>query len=342
VRASRPLDRWRDLPRPAFELRLVPFDCLTPLAARPGVSDMQRLLCIIALCALSLSTGRLVADEAYSIHRKEPTRGDVYQVQKTDAVTINTKVQDSGGKTLLDSKSSTVMSCSFRETVLKCEGKCPTRLERVYEQAQVTVDGKTTDLAYKGKTVLIEKNDGRYTFTMDGKELTGVEAEHLIKEFVVGVDSKADLERAVVPKSPVKINESWKMDLAPFIADTARSGQMELDPEKAKGTATLMNAYQKDGKLFAEIKVGLMLPIKSLGKGILKVATQDGSAAAVEMDLDGCADGSCKTANIKRVTKMEAKSSMSLPDGTKVPMMLSVQYKVEENRQDVTKEVNKN
>jgi hypothetical protein len=39
---------------------------------------------------------------------------------------------------------------------------------------------------------------------------------------------------------------------------------------------------------------------------------------------------------------MEAKSSLSLPDGKKVPMMLSVQYKVDENRQDITKEVTKN
>jgi len=132
------------------------------------------------------------------------------------------------------------------------------------------------------------------------------------------------------------------MDLAPFIADTARSGQMELDADKSKGTATLVNAYQKDGKLFAEIKVGLTLPIKALGKGVLKVATQEGSSATVEMDLDGCADGSSKTAIIKRTTKMEAKSSLSLPDGTKVPMMLSVQYKVDENRQDITKEVTKN
>jgi hypothetical protein len=302
---------------------------------------MQRSLGSVALVVLSLSAGLLRADESYSIQRKEPTQGDVYQVQKTDAVTINTKVFDSGGKTLLDSKSETVLTCSFRETVLKCEAKAPTRLERAYDQAQVTADDKTTDLVYKGKTVLIEKKDGRYTFTMDGKELNAVDAEHLIKEFVVGVDCKADLERAVVPKTRVKINDSWKMDLAPFIADTARSGQMELDADKAKGTATLVNAYQKDGKLFAEIKVGLTLPIKSLGKGVLKVATQEGSTATVEMDLDGCADGSNKTANVKRTTKMEAKSSLSLPDGTKVPMALSVQYKVEENRQDITKEVNK-
>jgi hypothetical protein len=303
---------------------------------------MQRLLCVIALSVLSLSASRLSADGAYSIHRKEAKEGDVYQVKKTDAVTINTKVLDTGGKTLLDSKSTTVVSGSFRETIFKCEGKAPTRLERAYEQAQVTVDGKTTDLVYKGKTVLIERKDGKYTFTVDGKELTGVEAEYLIKEFVVGVDSKADLEHAVAPNSPVRINETWNMDLAPFVADTARSGQMELDLEKAKGTATLLKAYHKDGKLFAEIKVGLVLPIKSLGKGVLKVATQEGSAATLDMDLEGCVDGSSKTANVKRVTNVEAKSSMSLPDGTKVPMLLSVQYKVEENRQDVSKEVSKN
>jgi hypothetical protein len=296
---------------------------------------------IVALVALMLSAGWLRAEDAYPIQRDDVARGDVFQVVMTEAVTVSTKVCDRSGKALLDNKQATVQTCSFRETVLRCEGTSPTQLERVYDQAEVTADGKTKDLPYKGKTVLIEKKDGRYLFTMDGKELTYADAELLIKEFVVGADGKADLERAVLPKAPVKINESWKMDLAPFVADTAKGGQLELDPDKVNGTATLLNAYQKDGQQFARIKVGLMLPIKSLGKGVLSVRTQEGSAALVEMDLEGCVDGSSKTATIKRITTVEAKSSMSLPDGSKVPMAVSVQYNVEETRRDVTKEVAK-
>jgi len=300
---------------------------------------MRHFLHFVAVAALFVSADGLRAEDNYPIQRDDVARGDVFEVRMTEAVTINTKVCDSRGKALLDNKQSTVQTCWFREKILKCDGKCPTLLERAYEQAQVTIDGKTKDLPYKGKTVLIEKKDGRYSFSIEGKELSYEEADLLIKEFVVGADGKADLERAVVPKAAVKINESWKMDLAPFVVDTAKGGQLDLDPDKVAGSATLMDAYKKDGQQFARIKVGLTLPIKSLGKGVLSVQTKEGSAALVEMDLDACIDGSSKTATIKRITNVEAKSSMSLPDGSKVPMAVSVQYNVEESRQDVTKQL---
>jgi hypothetical protein len=302
---------------------------------------MRHSFRFVALAALFMSAGWLRAGNTYAIQRDDVGQGDVFQVRVTEAITISTKVCDSRGKALLDNKQATVQTCSFRETVLKCDGNCPTRLERVYDHAQVTTDGKTRDLPYKGKTVLIEKKEGRYSFMMEGKELSSEEAELLVKEFVVGADGKADLERAVVPKNPVQINESWKMDLAPFVVDTAKGGQLDLDADKVAGTATLLDTYKKEGQQFARIKVGLTLPIKSLGKGVLSVQTQAGSAALVDMDLDGCIDGSSKTATIKRITKVEAKSSMSLPDGSKVPMAVSVQYNVEETRQDVTKELTK-
>jgi len=341
--------RWANKPGGSLAL-LVPFlrailvlhpFCAVPITIIPssGDSSMRHFIHFVAPVALFLSAGLLRAGDGYSIQREDVGQGDVFQVRMTEAITISTKVCDVRGKTLLDNKQATVQTCSFRETVLKCDGKCPTRLERAYEQAQVTTDGKTRDLPYKGKLVLIEKKDSRYSFTMDGKELPYEEAELLVKEFVVGADGKADLERAVMPKNPVEINQSWKMDLGPFVTDTAKGGQLDLVPDKVAGTATLLQVYHKDGQRCAKIKVELTLPIKSLGKGVLSVPTKEGSVAVVDMDVDGCIDGSSKSATVKRITNVEAKSSMSLPDGSKVPMAVSVQYNVEESRQDVTKEL---
>src|SRR5205823_12826752 len=121
-------------------------------------------------------------------------------------------------------------------------------------------DGQTTTLPYRGKTVVIEKQKGYYRFTVDGKELSNTEAEPLVKEFGVGCDARADLERAVTTKTPVKLNDSWKLDLTAFIKDTTKGGEMEVDADRTKGTANLIKVYQQDGKPFAEVKATLTLP----------------------------------------------------------------------------------
>jgi hypothetical protein len=299
---------------------------------------MRRLLTIVAAGTLFLPAGWLRADDAVTIKRKDVAPGDVYQVQKTETFTVITKVFDTGGKALVDNKRVTVTTSAFRETVLQCDGKVPTQLERCYDKAERTADGKTAALCYQGKTVRIEMKNYRYQFTMDGKELTYDDAEPLLKEFDVGCAERADLERAVTTSTPVKLNDSWKLDLTAFIKDTVKSGEMELDPDRTKGTATLAKIYNEDGKPFAEVKASLTLPLRSLGKGVLKVATQDGSVAMVDLDLDGCIDGNSNTACIKSVTKLDANSSMAMPDGSKAPLTLSIVSKAEETRKDVTGE----
>ena len=300
---------------------------------------MRHFFTVVAAGALFLSAGRLHADDAVTIQRRDVAAGDVSLVQKTETTTVVMKVCEPGGKALVDRKQVTVVTASFRETVLVCDAKGPTKLERAYDKAQLTTDGQTTTLPYQGKTVLIEKHKGFYQFTMDGNKLTNSEAEPLVKEFSVGCDAKADLERAVATKVHVKLNDSWKLDLAPFIKDTINGGEMELDAERTKGTATLLKVYSAEGKPFAEVKAALTLPLRSLGKGVLKVVTQDGSVATVDLSLQGCIDGSCNTATIKSVTKVDAKTSLSLPDGSKAPMTLSVLAEAVESRKDVTKEV---
>ncbi len=300
---------------------------------------MRQSIGFTAAAALFLSAGWLRADDGCTIKRKVVAAGDVYQVQKNETATLSTKVKDASGKALLDTKQVTVETSVFRETVLKCDGKLPTQLQRTYERAQLTTDGNTTALPYQGKTVLIEKKDGCYYFTQDGKELTGEDAQLLVKEFALGAEAQADLERAIVPATAVKVNDTWKLDLTQFAKATAQAGAMEIDTARGKGTATLLKVYPKDDRQFGEVKVSLTLPIKSLGKGILKVTTQDGSVAVVDLDLNGNIDGSCNTTTIKNTTKMDAKAFMSMPDGSKVPMVVSMQSQAEEVRTEVSKTV---
>jgi hypothetical protein len=57
------------------------------------------------------------------------------------------------------------------------------RWTRVYRYAQKSVGNTFQDLPYSGKIVLIEKKGDLYTFTVDGRRLTPLEAEDLMKDF---------------------------------------------------------------------------------------------------------------------------------------------------------------
>ncbi len=299
---------------------------------------MKRSLRLVAVAALMLSAGWLRADDAYPIKYRDVAQGDVYQVQKSETTTVATKVVNPGGMALVDQTLKNVATATYTETILKCEAKKPpTKVERKYDKAQMTTNGQKADLPYSGKTVVIEKKDGKFHFTVDGKELAEADAATLAKEFERDGDDKNDLEKALLPKDPVKLNDSWKVDMGPVVKEIAKSGELELDADKAKGTGTLLKAYKKDDKQFGELKLVLTLPIKSLGKGDMKIVAAQGSVAVAEMNMDVCIDGTSNTAAIKGGMKLDAKGSIADPQGGKLSVTMSVQTKSEETRKELPK-----
>jgi hypothetical protein len=295
----------------------------------------------LAAAFLILSAGLARADDTYPIKTKDLAPGDVFEVQKTETVTAASKVVNAAGQSIRDDKQETVTTSVFKETIVKCEPKKnPTVVERKYEKAVVAnTNGKESkELAYHGKTVRIErKQDGKFRFTIDGKELSEQDAKPLAQEFEREGDDKTELEKAVLPKAPVKIDESWKLDVTPFVKDAAKSGEMEVDADKAKGTGTLLKAYKKDDKQFGQVKLVLTFPIKSLGSGDRKMVADPGSVASTEMNLDGCIDGTSNTGVVKSSMKMDFKSSVPDGKGGKLAVTVSADTKSEEVRKELPK-----
>jgi hypothetical protein len=298
---------------------------------------MKRALIPAAVAALFLSAGLLRAEDAVAIKFKDPAQGDVVRVEKTETTTATNKAVDAAGKVLGNTEQVVEESATYTETVVKCEkGKHPTRLERKYDKAVVKIDGKEMKLAYDGKTVVIEQKDGKYRFTVDGKELAADDARSLAKEFGNKGESP-DLEKLVLPKSPIKEKESWTIDMAPIVKDIAKEGEMELDADKATGTGTLLKAYKKDDKQFGRLKVELKLPLKQLGKGATKIVADQGSFVSMEANPDGCIDGTADVGTVKSTFKMELKGSQSDGQGGKVGVTISVLTKAEETRKEPPK-----
>jgi hypothetical protein len=304
----------------------------------PGGLDMKRPPRYLAAAFLILSAGLVRADDTYPIKTKDLAPGDVFDVQKTETVNSTSKVVNAAGQSIRDDKQETVATSVYKETIIKCEPKKnPTVVERKYEKAVLKIDGKSKELGYQGKAVLIEKKDGKFRFTIDGKELSEDDARPLAQEFEREGDDKTELEKSVLPKAPVKIDESWKVDVTPFVKDAAKSGQMELDGDKAKGIGTLLKAYKKDDRQFGQVKLVLTFPIKSLGSGDKKLVADQGSVASTEMNLDGCIDGTSNTGVVKSTMKMEFKSSVPDGKGGKLAVTVTADTKSEEVRKELPK-----
>src|SRR5262249_48627271 len=201
---------------------------------------MRRKMGLLVILGLVAAAAPL-RDDGYTIKIKKSGQGDVtkQKIEETDKST--SKLEGADGKALKETKVETTVKQADKETVIeKVNGKKATKLRREYTEAVVKSGDKETILPYKGKTVVIEKkDDGKYHFTIEGdKELTGRDAELLDRSFNKGGDSDDDtMEKAILPKKPVKEGDTWTIDAASiakaFEKDAAQP--LPVDKEKASG-----------------------------------------------------------------------------------------------------------
>src|SRR5262249_32834739 len=170
-------------------------------------------LSLALVASLLLWAGAAVAEEAYTIKRKEPAAGDTVQVERTNTLKVVTQLVVKGTK-VINETDTAVETSAYKETVLERDGATkPTKLERVYTKAQVTVGGqKPVELAYRDKTVVIEKKGDRYTFTYKGaKELQPGESQFLEMEFNSTPAERGELSKPPAPPGAGKVDEGGKL-----------------------------------------------------------------------------------------------------------------------------------
>jgi hypothetical protein len=174
----------------------------------------------------------------------------------------------------------------------------PTKVKRTYESAELTVKGQKQDLGLKGQTVLIEKKGDKYTFTAAGKPLAGKAAELLGKEFSA---KKQTRDEDFLPGKPVKVGETWKIDVTKVAAEMSEGG-MVIDDQKSTASGKLTKVYDKGGKKFGVIEVTMDLVATTLKSGPQEVPLKD-SKLTLALVLDGCIDGTEATGSGKMSMK---------------------------------------
>jgi hypothetical protein len=291
----------------------------------------------LATVLLFLASGaRADEPKTYTIKFKEGGKGDAVLIKNTDTIKSRLKLVDSDGKTVQDEQHTLKTTDIFEETILEKPAKetYATHLKRKYTKARSTQNGEERKLPFEGKTVLIEKKDGKYQFRIDGKELTGEEAKELDEEFNKERPEKRANE-IFAPKNPVKLNETWKVDPELLLKSLLKEGGMEIDKAKAVATGKLTKVYQKDGRQFGVMSFRIKLPIKSFapeGKKVEKVAGQ----MTMVMTVDGCIDGSAEAWNLKGSMEAAVKGTIS-ENGVQLNMILEESGEFEESWEPVTK-----
>ena len=236
---------------------------------------------------LTLTAG---AQEAITIKIAAPKPGDRSKVTLEDK-TITKTAFKVGGKIETKDEVKT-RSLVYVDEVIEnpMNSKRPTKLNRTFEKALVAKDGQKLNLPVEGKTVLIEKKGEKYSFTLNGKAVTGDTLRILEDEF--NRSGRGEVRDVMFPKKPVHPGEEWKVDGKELAKTLGEQG-----PTFAEGgiraSGRLTKAYKKDGKQFGVIEFDFAAPVTSLGPKS-PVTVKDGKMT-MKLSGDGCLDGSVAT-----------------------------------------------
>jgi hypothetical protein len=293
-----------------------------------------RIRAAVTVCLLTMPA--LAVAQTVDITLRKTTKGDKVLVTKEETGNSRIVLKGPDDKILSDDSDKPGSSSGYVEETLEKEGTKPaTRLRRVYEKASVTRDGKTTTLPYQGKTVLIEKKDGKYVFSVDGKELTGDDVRVLTREFADKKETDKDFGDLFLPGKAVAVNETWKLDVVAIGRLFYKDDPMALDAAKAGGTGKLLKVYRKDGRQWGvmEFKLDLPFSTKTFDAGLNKITYQPGSGMNLTITLDACIDGTASLGTMKVDVALSGTATYG-PEGKESKMILKVEGTIRETHEE--------
>lgn len=285
------------------------------------------LLVVLGLAAAAAAQ----TDDAYTIKVKRSCKGDTTEQDKQETENFVLKFEGADGKTVREEKRERTVSQVYKETILDKErDKKPTRLRRQYSKA--VIKSKVEEekhMPFEDKKVLIEKKeDGKYHFSLEGgDELRAEDTTLLNRAFNNnGSDSDDDaLEKAFFPTRPVKVNETWTLDvdsvLKAFEKDARRPFQADRD--KTTATGKLLRAYKKDGRQYGVLDIHIEMPLKGelpLGKGQKGAPIEAGSRMTYRAKVDGCIDGTSSDTVVDLTVDMVIVARIPVAGGKELKM----------------------
>lgn len=163
------------------------------------------------------------------------------------------------------------------------------KIVRTYEKYEASLDGKAQPAPPLNAAIAIEKKDGKYTYTVDGKPLAAEVVAVLESEFARRQGMRGD---NISPDKPVKPGESWNLNPEAVFKGYGGEGKVPLALDKATMSGKLLKAEVRGGRAFGTVELSAQMPVKEVvaDKGYkLKPGTALLYRELIEAPLDGAA-----------------------------------------------------
>jgi hypothetical protein len=253
---------------------------------------MLRTFFSTCLTAALVCGNTVSADEAYVLKLYKSKQGDKTTTEKTDENKTKVLVVVNGMEHKEDLVNGT--KAAFTEEILQMNAgaRRATKLTRAYTTAERIEKGETVKAAYAGQTVLIEKKDNKYEFSIKGKALEKSEAPELFKQFDKPEDAPRNED--FLPSEEVKVGGSWKVaaEKSEKMFEAFPKENMKVDAKKSSISGKLLKAYKKEGVQFGTLEITIELLLTDVDVGGQFVKAKEGSRVTLTITLDACIDGS--------------------------------------------------
>jgi hypothetical protein len=184
------------------------------------------------------------------------------------------------------------------------------KLIRTYEKYEASLDGKPQPAPPLNTAITIEKADGKYRYTAQGKPLAAEVVSVLEAEFGRRQGMRGD---NVAPQKPVKPGDSWNLDPTAVFKGYGGEGQVPLSLDKGQMSGKLLKAVSRDGRLFGTVELTAQLPVKDV-VGDTGYKLKPGTALQYTETIEGALDGTA--AEQKRVSAVSSRIQMDSDQAT--------------------------
>ena len=274
------------------------------------------------------------SQDGYRIRiRKEPEAGNKHRIVELEKTSQKVLVTDADGNLVNKSDEQPDRSQTFEETILAKEpGKPATKLARKYEKVLVREKGKDVEIPLKGKTVTIERRDGKYAFKLDSGELSEAMLKFLADSFKDESDKVDDFNEVFFSKEPVKVGQTWERDPKVIFAEMFKGESAGINIGEGKATGKLIEIYQKDGHPYGRIDISISVPVQSIGKGKDIVVAKPNSQFQIKLHFDACIDGAQTAGKLTGSMQLSLSADVPLPNGKTGVLKMSMSSTVEQTR----------
>jgi hypothetical protein len=265
-----------------------------------------------------LAIGTANAAEKYDLKTSTPDEvGQKRRIVKSESMRATNVLLDENEKEIESDKKTTENVSDYVETVLAERNKKMTKSSRKYAKAVKKSDDEAQELELDGKTVICDKQNGMYEFSLEGGGKLSNAAIDLLQDEFKNKDDEDEIEKLFLPTNAVAVGETWKCDVKQIAKRLLKDAESDsLDVAKATSSGTLRKVYAKDGNTFGVIDITLEIPVLAIGEAGDMVKADAGSKMTMKFVLDVCIDGKATIGTMTATIDAKITGKIKLGDQT--------------------------